>query len=484
MGSNMSEFQFAVDEIVQYERPVTFRMPFRYGVVTLSEAPESYVRVRITTRDGKSFFGYAADLMAPKWFDKSPELSDADNHDQLRLSVAIAAQHCLDHGGHASAFAYHAAIEADHHRACARRGLPGLVAGFGLAQIDRAILDACCRAWDVPFARAINGNLPGIDTATAPDLAGFDMPGFLRSLHPRENMVLRHTIGLTDAIEKSDLPSDAPDDRLPSSLEENCVFYGLGAFKIKLSGDIPADIDRLARIASVLERRSSDYFCTLDGNEQFDGPEEFDAFWKIASSDGRLSRIMSSVQIVEQPIARKSALSVPLGKLGRSMACEIDESDSDIDAFPAARELGYRGISSKSCKGVYRSLLNRARVEFWNSVEKDAGYFMSAEDLSTQAGLALQQDLALAGMIGCTHIERNGHQYGDGLSGAPSAWREALLNSHGDLYRNGGNRLLLHIDTGAFSFGSVYLAGYGTGLQPATLTDHLPITQCFSKVAE
>ena len=39
----------------------------------------------------------------------------------------------------------------------------------------------------------------------------------------------------------------------------------------------------------------------------------------------------------------------------------IDESDETLDAFPRARALGYTGVSSKLCKGLYKSLLNRAR---------------------------------------------------------------------------------------------------------------------------
>lgn len=41
---------------------------------------------------------------------------------------------------------------------------------------------------------------------------------------------------------------------------------------------------------------------------------------------------------------------------------------------------------------------------------------MSAEDLTTQSGLALQQDLVLAALIGAGHIERNGHHYVDGMN--------------------------------------------------------------------
>ena len=51
--------------------------------------------------------------------------------------------------------------------------------------------------------------------------------------------------------------------------------------------------------------------------------------------------------------------------------------------------------------------------------EEPGRYFMSAEDLTTQAGVAVQQDLALATLIGATHVERNGHHYVDGMTGAP-----------------------------------------------------------------
>ena len=52
---------------------------------------------------------------------------------------------------------------------------------------------------------------------------------------------------------------------------------------------------------------------------------------------------------------------------------------------------------------------------------------MSAEDLTTQAGVAVQQDLALATLVGATHVERNGHHYVDGMAGAPEAEQDAFL---------------------------------------------------------
>ena len=44
---------------------------------------------------------------------------------------------------------------------------------------------------------------------------------------------------------------------------------------------------------------------------------------------------------------------------------------------------------------------------------------MSAEDLTTQAGLSVQQDLALVNLLGITHVERNGHHYVNGMAALP-----------------------------------------------------------------
>src|SRR5262245_62584763 len=81
-----------------FERDVKLRMPFRFGVVTLTEAPQAFVRCRIRTEDGREAEGAAAELLAPKWFDKNPALSNEDNFEQLRDSLRAARRAYLAHG--------------------------------------------------------------------------------------------------------------------------------------------------------------------------------------------------------------------------------------------------------------------------------------------------------------------------------------------------------------------------------------------------
>ncbi len=309
----------------------------------------------------------------------------------------------------------------------------------------------------------MHGNLVGFDPpALAPDLAGLDGCSLLATLAPRRTIAVRHTIGLADVI--SGHPRIA-DDGLPESLEEVIEAYRPLWFKIKLGGDIPADVSRLAEIAALLDRLP-EYHATLDGNEQFDSVAQVGELLARIRGEPRLRRIAASVAYLEQPLARQRALVDDVVAITAQIALLIDESDAGYDAFPRARQLGYTGVSSKSCKGLYKSLVNLARCRRWNALETQARYFMSAEDLTAQAGLAVQQDLALATLLGFEHCERNGHHYVNGMAAAPARERQAFLAAHPDLYERSNGVVRLSIRNGMLALGSLFAPGFASGAHP------------------
>jgi len=236
--------------------------------------------------------------------------------------------------------------------------------------------------------------------------------------------------------------------------------YGNRWFKLKIGGDMRADLDRLARIAAVLDR-SPGYRVTLDGNEQYEDADAALALWRGIASHPRLARLAASVAFVEQPIRRASALSAPVTALAAERPVLIDESDDGLDAFPRARARGYAGVSSKMCKGLYKSLLNRARCEAWGG-----GAFMSGEDLTTQPGLSVQQDLALASLLGLTHLERNGHHFIRGFGGRPDAEAPAFLAAHPDLYQRCAHEICLRIEEGRIALASLACPGFAAAALP------------------
>jgi hypothetical protein len=448
------------------ERPVTFRLPFRFGAVTVTQAPQAFVRVRIRSSDGREAEGVAADLLAPKWFDKSPALTHEENFTQLRRSLAIARRHLLAAGTH-SAFGLSAAVDDAHHAACAASGLNGLIASFGLALHERAIIDALGRLLNEDVFTLVRTNRLGLTAAGAPELADFALGAFLRQLQPAPAIAARHTVGLIDALTAADLATaQRLNDGLPETLEEAIAAYGHRYFKLKVAGQVGADVERLARIADVLDRTVPHYKATLDGNEQYEHVDAVVELWRRIGEEPRLARLKAAILFIEQPIARARALAEPVRALARQVPMEIDESDVDMGAFPRARALGYGGISSKSCKGFYRALLNRARVARWNAQEGEGRYFMSAEDLTTQAGVAVQQDLALATLIGASHVERNGHHYVDGMIG-PEAEQQAYLAAHPQLYRKANGRVRLAITAGDLAIASLaHVPGLAVGPMP------------------
>jgi L-alanine-DL-glutamate epimerase-like enolase superfamily enzyme len=449
-----------------YERPVKLRLPFRFGVVTLTEAPQVFARARVRMADGREGEGVSAELLVPKWFDKSPELSHDDNFNQLRTSLALARKATMGAGEH-TPFGLSAAVESAHHAECAKRKLGGLIASFGLALLERAVVDALGRLEGETIFSLVRANRVGLNDATAPDLTGFDLDKFLGGLNPAQSVHVRHTVGLVDALTRAETEGKRLDDGLPESLEEAIAAYGHTYFKLKVNGDFAADIDRLARIASVLDRAPARYFATLDGNEQYADIEAVTALWRRIGEEPRLARLKSSILFIEQPIARAHALARPVESLSREIAIEVDESDSAITVFPQARALGYRGISSKACKGLYRALLNRARLEKWNAEAGTAGFFMSAEDLTTQSGVAVQQDFAQALLVGAAHVERNGHHYVDGMAGAPEAEQDAFLKAHPALYARSNDRVRLAIRSGQASLASLHATpGLAVGPMP------------------
>ncbi len=468
-----------VREIALYERPVRLRMPFRFGVVTLTEAPQCFVRVRIEQADGTSHWGAAAELLAPKWFDKNLALSNGENFDQLRLSLQLAADAYTADQRPRTAFGHFAAHYADQIAVGARHGLNALVSNFGPAQIDRAILDALCHSAGCSFYDAIGANLAGIVPGLLPgplaDLIGYDIAAFLRSLTPRADIAARHTVGLVDAI--AGHPAQV-NDGLPESLEEVIAAYGHTYFKLKVGGDLNADLARLSEIAAVLDTIPQAYHASLDGNEQYGDIEALLELWRRMREARQLRRLVDSILFIEQPITRAHAFDREIFALSRVKPVIVDESDDGLDAFPRARALGYSGISSKCCKGFYKSILNAARCAAWNAEEGSDHYFMSGEDLTTQAGLAVQQDLALVNLLGLRHVERNGHHYVNGMSGLPEAEQAAFLAAHPDLYEQSHGAVRVRIAAGRLAIGSLAALGFAAGAAPAweTLTPMTPPT--------
>jgi hypothetical protein len=275
-------------------------------------------------------------------------------------------------------------------------------------------------------------------------------------------------------------------------LEEVVATYGPRFFKVKINGDPAESRARLRGIAAVLRRAGTtihDYAVTLDGNEQFADMNAFADFLEALLADAKtearsavgdnsgLREFLERILWIEQPVRRDAALdpvSAPaLARVSAFRPVILDESDGEEDALERGLALGYGGVSSKTCKGLFRSLSHlarlkkeaRTRASAPNSAGRDL--ILSCEDLTTVPVHPLQQDLCLAAALGLTHAERNGHHYIRPESFLSPSECNALLEECPSLYDTDSGELHVTISNGGFDLREINRAhGLGTALFP------------------
>jgi hypothetical protein len=446
------------------------RMPFKYGIATMTRTPHVFLRLEVEV-DGQHHTGISADSLPPKWFTKDPDRAvDEEVAEMLEvIEYALATATGLRAE---TAFAAWRELYGVHMAWGRRRGFPPLLSGFGAALVERALVDAVCRAVGRPFAAVLRTNQLGFRLEEVhASLAGKTPADFLPE-QPLSRITIRQTVGLADPLDDNEIAvNERLHDGLPQSLSACIAFYGLRHFKIKVSGHLEHDRERLLRIARVLAGHAArDYAFTLDGNEQFHTLPEFREFWETLLGSQELREFFQHLLFVEQPFHRGVALRGDIvGGLAEWRNCPvmiIDESDGDLDSLPQALALGYAGASYKNCKGLFKGVINYCLLKQRQREQPARPAIMSGEDLVNIGPVALLQDLAVCAALGLGSVERNGHHYFRGLSMFPPQVQQQVLRAHADLYRaSSAGWPALKIDSGAIALDSVNAAPFGVGFE-------------------
>lgn len=451
MRARVSQVQFAVSDCAT-------RLPFRFGMNTMTWAPTLTARV-VVEGEGGTAVGHSADLLVPKWFEKDPKKSLRDDVEGLMAS-AVAAGRELQAMQAGSVFELWWQLYQSRVHSQPKDASDRLLRGFGVALVERAMIDAACRAADLGFHQALKGNLFGIDPgAVYPELADWSLAESLSDA-PLSKVALRHTIGLVDHLRASGLrDEERVGDGLPECLEEDIRAYDLRWFKLKLCGDAKVDLPRTLDFARVVSETAGDDFqLTVDGNEQCHDLDGLVEFLRSLGADPVGQKLLERLVCIEQPLARAATFAESarpgLAALSEFAPVIIDEADHGIEALPRALELGYGGVSMKNCKGVMRAMLQRGLCE-------KRGALQSAEDLTNLGVLALQQDLCTVAALGLTNVERNGHHYFRGLSHLSEVEAQSAAEVHPDLWERTAGETRLRIEGGELDLGSLQGIGYG-----------------------
>jgi len=426
--------------------------------------PVLHLRVRMETPEGRSFEGWSACGLVSMWFDKNYSKSEARREADLLYSVGEAVNGYLA-AGSGTAWQIHTEVQAGVRRRLETAGLNGLTAGYGIALVDSAVIDGVCRMAHTSFYDALKSGLLGFDERLASQLPE----------NPTATMAIRHTVGLGDPLMAADVVEPI-NDGLPETLEQVIDEYGTSYFKIKVNNNFDESLERLHRVAGLLDKKVGEYQATLDGNEAFADMDSFYEFVRLCAEDGRLGNFWKRVLWIEQPVARQTALAVEvkpaLDRVRKLKSVIIDESDDSDDTLERAIEAGYAGISAKNCKGVFRTLHSYTAIQ---SAAPEAKMVLSSEDLTNQPIIPNHQDLCVAAALGIRHSERNGHHFFKGFQFIPEGEQRQALRDYPSLYRTGSDGIpSLRIESGSVSLVEVNRA-QGLGVCSAPEWDSMEV---------
>jgi hypothetical protein len=191
------------------------RMPFKYGIATMVSVPQLFVRLQVEVA-GRKTVGISADLLPPKWFTKDPAKPVEDEIDEMLLVIQNALK--LSQGLEAAdAFEIWQQLYESQLRWGDVNHLPPLLINFGCSLVERALIEAVCRALNQPFAYALRSGQLGMRLdAIHPSLRDMTPSDFLPA-EPLARLIIRHTVGLSDPLADSDIAeAERNDAGLPS----------------------------------------------------------------------------------------------------------------------------------------------------------------------------------------------------------------------------------------------------------------------------
>lgn len=454
----------AIRDIAFYMRNVRTRMPFKYGIATLTSVPILHVVMAIESRSGRFFEGVSADILPPKWFDKDPAKAYQENVEDLVFSAREAGKAYLESSRKPRTVFE---IWKDGYRTTLgsgdTRGLNHLTSGHGSSLMERALIDGLGKMLSMSYHEMLAQNAIAMDPGELhPELRGQAPSDFIVE-RPLDSVFIRHTVGLADPITTSEIADgDRLHDGLPHSLEEYLTTHALKYLKIKVGGQLDQDLSRLESIADLLSRNTHEFQVTLDGNEQYQNLDSFLELLDGMRQSESLRCLYDNILYIEQPLERSVALNPELADGIRAVSQQkpmlVDESDGDIGVFKEAIRLGYRGVSSKNCKGLIKAIANMGLARYHGEQ-----YFLSGEDLMNLPVVPVHQDLTHLASLGINHVERNGHHYVRGLDHLSDTELDCCRRDHCKLYREAGTSLVLDIRGGKIDISSLQRPGLGVG---------------------
>jgi L-alanine-DL-glutamate epimerase-like enolase superfamily enzyme len=407
-----------IDEVIHGYRDYVYRAPYKFGGRTVDRVTILNVRLRVTTRNGRTAWGFGSMTMGNMWAFPSKTMPYDVTLEAMRALAARLQRITSDcrEVGHPLDIAH--VLEPEYLKAAAEvsrerkldEPIPKLCTLVVASPFDAALHDAFGKVHGRNVYATYGADLMTNDLShyLGPDFRGERVDRALLAKR-QERIPLFHSVGGLDPLEAKDVETPLGDG-LPETLPEWIAHNGLIRIKIKLQGDdLKWDVERtlaIDRVAAEAQSRRGvkEWSYCLDFNERCPNVEYvLDALRQIrAGSPERFDRIL----YVEQPTARdlKANRRNVMHEAAKLRPVVIDESLTDLESLLLAREMGYTGVALKACKGQSHTVLMAAAARKYKM-------FLCVQDL-TCPGASLIHSVGISAHVpAVAGIEANARQY-------------------------------------------------------------------------
>ena len=159
----MTAVKFTLAPFDLFVLPTRTRFPFRYGIASMTDVPQVFVRAQVLS-DGRRQTGLAAEGLPPKWFTKNPSTTFEQDLPEMLAAIRHATTVAAAVARQPVTF-FDLWRELDRQQTAwaAARGMAPLLAHLGVSLVERAVLDALCRALGEPLHRLLRRDSLALD---------------------------------------------------------------------------------------------------------------------------------------------------------------------------------------------------------------------------------------------------------------------------------------------------------------------------------
>ena len=150
--------------------------------------------------DGVGQVGLASEGLPPKWFTKDPETTFEQDLEGMLEVIRRAADHATGAEPAESVVAFWDSVYGRQKAWAAGTEHPPLLWAFGVSLMERALIDAFCRAKQTTFQEAVHANTLGIDLGRIHPVLAPSAPDDLLPAPVSPTVDVRHTVGLSDPL--------------------------------------------------------------------------------------------------------------------------------------------------------------------------------------------------------------------------------------------------------------------------------------------